>query len=246
MFNPRPRPRRLPIYGGENCIVVDDFLRDPQAMVAHAVAQRAQFAQAPGSHYPGPELALSNDIASQLEQFFNQHIRAALGGRRTLAITTRLSMVTSAPAQLKPSQRLCHRDAVGLAPAEGAGAMVAYLFNDTRLGGTSFYLPRRPIEEIAAMMRLAGEMDAPSLNRMLGEEPGYPCASNTWFEHVLQVPAAWNRAIFYNGTVFHSGHISAPGLLDADPARGRLTMNSFIRMRRNAARDDEKQSGTLT
>lgn len=235
MFNPRPAIRPLQICSGETCFVVDDFLLDPHTMVAHAVAQRAQFAQAANSYYPGPELALSQNIAVQLEQFFNQHVRSALGGRRTLAVTTRLSVVASRPDQLKPMQRLCHRDAVGLAASEGAGAMVAYLFEDPRLGGTSFYVPRRPIEEIAAMMRLAGEMDDRSFNKMLGAEPAYPTSSNTWFEHVLHVPAAWNRAIFYNGTVFHSGHITAPELLDADPARGRLTMNGFIRMRKGAA-----------
>jgi hypothetical protein len=235
MFNPRPYLRQLPIADGETCVVVDDFFVDPQAMVAHAVAQRAQFAQGPHSHYPGPELALSDDIAQQLEQFFNRYVRALLGGRRTLAVTTRLSMVTSAPGQLKPTQRLCHRDAVGLAPSEGAGAMVAYLFDDARLGGTSFYVPRRPLEEIAAVVRLAGEMDDASFDRLLGAPPAYPIASNTWFDHVLHVPAAWNRAIFYKGTVFHSGHISAPELLLDDPTRGRLTMNAFIRMRKAAA-----------
>ena len=235
MFNPRAAVRHIPICSGETCVVVDDFLLDPHAMVAHAVAQRALFAQSPNSYYPGPELALSQDIAVQLEQFFNQHVRSVLGGRRTLAVASRLSVATSRPDQLKPLQRLCHRDAVGLAASEGAGAMVAYLFKDARLGGTSFYVPRRPMEEIAAMTRLAGEMDDLSFNKMLGEEPAYPTSSNTWFEHVLHVPAAWNRAIFYNGTVFHSGHITAPQLLDADPARGRLTMNGFIRMRKSAA-----------
>lgn len=234
MFNPRPAIRHIPISSGETCVVVDDFLREPHAMVAHAVAQRAQFAQAQHSYYPGPQLALPQDFSSQLEQFFNLHVRTALGGRRTLAVTTRMSIVASRPHQLKPLQRLCHRDAVGLAASEGAGAMVAYLFEDARLGGTSFYVPRRPMEEIAAMMRLAGEMDDRSFNKLLGEESAYPTESNAWFERVLQVPAAWNRAIFYKGTVFHSGHITAPDLLDADPARGRLTLNAFIRMRKAA------------
>lgn len=234
MFNPRPHLRHLSIADGETCVVVDDFLRDPQAMVAHAVARRAQFAQGPNSHYPGPELALPGEIARQLEQFFNQHVRATLGGRRTLAVNTRLSMVTTAPAQLKPTQRQCHLDAVGLAPSQGAGAMVAYLFDDARLGGTSFYVPRRSVDEIAAVMRLSGAMDGAAFDRLLGAPPAYMTASNHWFEHVLEVPAAWNRAIFYNGTVFHSGHIGAPELLADDPARGRLTMNGFMRMRRAA------------
>lgn len=234
MFNSRPTIRHLQISNSETCVVVDDFFNDPHAIMAHAVSQRAEFVTAPNGYYPGPELALSDIITAELEQFFNQHVRSALGARRTLAATTRLSMVTRRTDQLKPLQRLCHRDANGLAPTEGAGAMVAYLFKDTRLGGTSFYMPRRSMDEISAVMRLAGEMDTRSFTKMLGQEPAYPTSSNPWFEHVLHVPAAWNRAIFYNGTVFHSGHIAAPELLVADPACGRLTMNAFFRMRKRA------------
>lgn len=232
MFSPSPNIRHIPIGGGETCVVVDDFLRDPFAITAYAIAQRAQFAQAPASYYPGPELALAQDISLQLEQFFNQYVRAALGGRRTLAIATRLSIVANRADQLKPLQRVCHWDATGLGPSEGAAAMVAYLFKDTRLGGTSFYMPRRPMDEIAAMMAQARYMDSRSFTDLLGHAPAYPASSNAWFEHVLHLPAVFNRAIFYNGTVFHSGHITAPELLNADPACGRLTMNAFIRIRK--------------
>ncbi|MES2902470.1 MAG: DUF6445 family protein [Pseudomonadota bacterium] len=234
MLNSRPTIRHIQIGSSETCVVVDDFFSDPDAITAHAVSQRAQFVTAPNGYYPGPELALSENITFELEQFFNQHVRSALGARRTLAATSRLSIVTSSIDQLKPLQRVCHRDANNLGATEGAGAMVAYLFKDTRLGGTSFYMPRRPMEEISAMLRLAGEMDSRSFTKMLGQDPAYPTSSNTWFEHVLHVPAAWNRAVFYNGTVFHSGHITAPELLDADPACGRLTMNAFIRVRKRA------------
>ncbi len=234
MFNPRPAVRRVPICAGETCVVVDDFLLDPHAMVARAQAERGQFAQAPG-FYPGPERDLGPAVAQQLEQFFNQHVRAALGARRTLAAASRLSLASCPVERLAPLQRLCHRDAVGLGAAEGAGAMVAYLFQDARLGGTSFFVPKRPLDEIAAMMRMARGMDSAAFTAFLGQAPAYPIGSNSWFEHVAEVPAAWNRAVFYNGTVFHSGHITAPELLDADPARGRLTMNGFFRLRLNAA-----------
>jgi Family of unknown function (DUF6445) len=49
------------------------------------------------------------------------------------------------------------------------------------------------------------------------------------------VPAAFNRAVFYDGGQFHSSHITQPALLSADPARGRLTLNGFFICRRAAS-----------
>jgi Rps23 Pro-64 3,4-dihydroxylase Tpa1-like proline 4-hydroxylase len=64
--------------------------------------------------------------------------------------------------------------------------------------------------------------------------PRYMTASNEWFEQVATVPAKFNRAIFYDGSVFHAAQIERPQLLTDDPATGRLTLNGFFRYRRNA------------
>lgn len=232
MFNPHPTIRVLPINGPEVCVIVDDFLVDPQAMVNLALARRAEFIDALG-YYPGPELALP-ELAPVLEQFFTVHIRRELGARRTLSANCRLTLATRAPEQLKPLQRICHRDVNQLAPGEGAAAMVAYLFRDDQLGGTSFYVPRVSLDEALAVQREGARLDNDDFTRLIGTPPGYMTASNRFFEQVQEAPAAWNRAVFYNADVFHSGHITAPHLLDADPARGRLTMNGFFRTRRSA------------
>jgi hypothetical protein len=49
------------------------------------------------------------------------------------------------------------------------------------------------------------------------------------------VPAAFNRAVFYDGSLFHSSHITAPHKLNADPTRGRLTLNGFFLCRSSAS-----------
>jgi hypothetical protein len=64
---------------------------------------------------------------------------------------------------------------------------------------------------------------------------GYLTASNADFEQVCTIPARFNRAIFYDGEIFHAAQIGSPALLDADPARGRLTMNGFFRFRKRSA-----------
>ncbi|GAH33624.1 unnamed protein product, partial [marine sediment metagenome] len=55
-----------------------------------------------------------------------------------------------------------------------------------------------------------------------------------WFVHIGRVAAKWNRIVFYDGSMLHSGDIFAPDRLSADPLRGRLTLNGFFTSRRNA------------
>lgn len=231
MFHPSPTITHVPISGSDICVVVDGLLAEPEQMVAYAEAQLESFRDDANNFYPGPELQLGEAFSQQLEQFFALHVRRALHGRRTLGATARLSLATRRPDQLKPLQRICHRDVTGLPPDEGAVAMVAYLFHDARMGGTSFYMPRRSPEEIAAVLNEGRMMDNRSFSRLIRTEPSYMVESNHFFEKVCEVPAAWNRAVFYSATVFHSGQIGAPELLQPDPRRGRLTMNGFFRTR---------------
>lgn len=228
MFNPRPTIGYLAIDGRHTCAVVDDFLLEPHKLIAHAVAQREQFAIDADNYYPGPELGLGKEFAFALDEFFMQHVRRSLGARRTVSVSSRLSMATLGVEQLRPLQRLCHRDAAALPDGEGVAASVAYLFDEPRLGGTSFYVPKQSLEETARVLREAGDGG-------LDVAASYMNASNAWFEHVFTVPAAFNRAIFYDGSVFHAAQIDAPDMLSEDPARGRLTMNGFFKYRKSAS-----------
>lgn len=227
MFNPRPTIGYLAIDGRHTCAVVDDFLLEPRKLVAHAVAQRKQFATDADNYYPGPELGLGREFAFALDEFFMQHARRSLGARRTVSVSGRLSMATLGVEQLRPLQRLCHRDAASLPAGEGVAASVAYLFDEPRLGGTSFYVPKQSLEETARMLRDARD-------GTLEVAASYLHKSNAWFEQVCTVPAAFNRAIFYDGSVFHAAQIDEPRMLSADPACGRLTMNGFFRYRKSA------------
>ena len=239
MFNPRPVVRLIPIPGHAPCVVVDELLAEPQRLIDHALAQQAAFAIDPDNFYPGPELALSQQTAFLLDEFFMQHVRRALGARRTISVSARLSLATLAPAALHPLQRLCHRDAQGLPDGQGSAASVLYLFDQPRLGGTSFYIPKRSLADTAALLRQASASSisqaGAAVDAIGGVAPGYLAASNDWFEQVCSVPAAFNRAIFYDGEIFHAAQIDAPALLSPDPLRGRLTMNGFFRHRKSLA-----------
>ena len=77
----------------------------------------------------------------------------------------------------------------------------------------------------------AGRMSAAEFSARYGIEAGYLSGGNRYFERLAQVPAAWNRMLFYNGGLFHSGDITAPARLSADPRSGRLTLNGFFTCR---------------
>jgi hypothetical protein len=171
-------------------------------------------------------------VSAMVGDYFAQHVRGRLGGRRTLSTAVRLSLVTLSPQQLRPVQWQCHRDRLGSAPRDLVlPAMVTYLFRDTELGGTSFYRSLLSDEDTERMISDAGRMDAAEFTARYGLEAGYTSGSNRYFERVAQVPAAWNRMLFYNGELFHSGDITAPARLSADPRTGRLTLNGFFTCR---------------
>jgi hypothetical protein len=235
MFNPRPTIQVVPLHDGHRCLVVDDALLDPEHWRTWAVEHRDRFAPSPYA-YPGIELTLPADVIALIGDDFAQHVRQRLGARRTLAMTARMSLVTLAPHQLLARQGSCHRNRLGVPPGHCLAASVFYLFDDPALGGTNIYRPRKSAAAIEALVdnsnTLPNDLFAA---RHPDIAPGYMTDGNAWFERVANMPARFNRAVFYDGGLFHSGDIRAPDELSADPRRGRLTMNGFFTCRRHAA-----------
>lgn len=235
MFNPHPCIETVPIGGRHVCCVIDDALLDPEALVAHAVAQRGAFVETGHNAYPGPELRMPDDFSAQLNAFFSTHVRRYLDARRTERMYSRLALTAMPAERLSPAQSICHVDRLSVDPGQCVVAGVLYLFHDPRLGGTSFYAPKRPPEEIVPLVLESSQLDAAAFEAKYGLRTGYMTASNAWFEKVASVPARWNRLIFYTGTIFHSGEIAHPELLTDDPRTGRLTLNGFFTCRRSVA-----------
>jgi hypothetical protein len=229
-FNPAARVSAVPIAPGELCLVVDEALANPEGLIGWAATQH--FRPPEGFPYPGVLLDAPPAVSTMVGDYFAQYARARLGGSRTLSTTVRLSLVTLAPRELRPVQWQCHRDRLGSTPRGlRLAAMVTYLFRDSELGGTSFYRSLLSEEDTERMIDDAGRMDAAQFSARYGLEAGYLQGSNRYFERLAQVSAAWNRLLFYNGDLFHSGNITAPARLSADPRAGRLTLNGFFTCR---------------
>lgn len=235
MFNPRAKISVVPLYGEEKLVIVDDLLLEPHKMVELASRSRAEFTDADHNYFPGPELNLSPQMTQAFDQFVVQHVRKPLGARRSNMLATRLALATLQPPQLQNLQRVCHFDTVPQPNREGTGAMVLYLFNDARLGGTGFFRQKCSEAEFTHMVLQSGVMDRQAFTELTGAGEGYAVASDRYFEKVYTAEPAFNRAIFYHGTVLHSADIHSPELLRDDVRTGRLTVNAFFNLRRNAA-----------
>lgn len=235
MFNLHPTVTTLPIDATHVCVVIDDVLLDPQALVDTAVKHRQAFELARANAYPGLELPMSDTVSARLADFFGLHARRALGGRRTVTAHSRLSMVTLLPDALQPLQRVPHRDRLAVAAGQFVVAAVLYLFRQPELGGTSFFAPRQSLAETERLMAAWNLQTGDDFTQRVGLSPAYISDSNTYFDKLLTVPARWNRMVLYDGGLFHCSHVTRPELLSDDPARGRLTLNPFFICTRLAA-----------
>ena len=234
LFNPHMTIARVPLANGQCCYVADDVLLEPERMLAWAQAHKEAFRPVDFSAYPGQFVFLPAEANAAIEMFFLQQMRPLFDARRLVRMHARLSMVTLPPQALRPAQWLCHSDHFGLERSQSIQASVLYLFKDAGLGGTGFYEPARPADEMAALFADAIKLPAAEFTARYGIEPGYLRRSNAYFHRTGGVEARWNRMVFYDGTILHSGDIVAPWRLSDDPLRGRLTLNGFFTCRRHA------------
>lgn len=233
LFNPQPRVQVLELAPGLRCVVLDDVLLEPETLVSWAAGQRLEAPD--GNLYPGRVAGLSAEFDMRLRDLFWEHARGPLALRRCHATYVRLSLATTPVAQLQPLQWLCHRDRIDDDPHSMFAASVLYLFRDLALGGTRFFAPRRPAQEIAELFSDAEALPAADFSARYGIAPGYPAEDSAYFDCVATVPAAWNRMIIYDGGGYHSAAIDHPELLSNDAATGRFTVNGFFPCRRQAA-----------
>lgn len=233
IFNPSPRIERITLANGQHCHVVDDALVEPERFVDWAVANRERFLPVDFNAYPGTYLMAPDAVGSALQTFFLRHMRGLFDARRLLHMHSRLAMVTVPQQALRPCQWFCHSDNFGLEPTQSIQACVLYLFKDAQLGGTSFYEPTCSPQLMRQLFEHSTTLSPEAFVGRYGIQPGYMRTSNDYFRQIGSVPARWNRLIFYDGGILHSGQIDAPDRLAEDPASGRLTFNGFFTCRRH-------------
>ncbi|OYT90332.1 MAG: hypothetical protein CFE43_18950 [Burkholderiales bacterium PBB3] len=229
LFNPNPTIQTIALTNGQEVYVIDDFAQDPDALLRLAQSASSQFQTRPGHPYPGPQWDLLAPISAQLDHYFEQHLRARLQTGPAMASYGRFSRVTQTPATLGAVQRICHTDDSNIAPEQMISAAVHYLFQDAQLGGTVFFRSRMSDPDTQAFLIDATSMDGSTFGSKYGIPAGYMTQSNPYFEVIGRVPARWNRVVFYDGRIFHSGDIQGTSPAAYQAAMGRLTINAFFK-----------------
>ncbi len=225
-LNPYARPR-LERVGkeGEPVFIADSFFRDPQAIVTWVVNHVA-FGPG-GAAFPGVRAAVPEFLNHALIHALNPVISRifSVGDDPQLELETSFSIVTHAPGQLQPWQRIPHFDVAD----QRALAIVVYLC-PPHWGGTAFYRHRStgyetvsPDRNEAYNLRLAQEL----LETALPE--GYPDAQHPLFEQILNIEPVFNRLVMYRSRLLHSATIMPGSPLTSSPGQGRLTITSFLR-----------------
>jgi hypothetical protein len=231
-INPKAAIQASRITDQHTCVVVDDFLLNPEQLIEFAKHRENEFVMLERA-YPGLILPVDNSLLDSLHRYIRKEMTRLLPFCRSgIDFHTQFSMATVQPEDFTWIQRLCHTDP-RLAPDRVNYAGLLYLFDQPELGGTAFYRWKEPefFEEMAAMQRddpNAGLDILQQRYQMFRDPPCYMTDSNEAAELLDVVPARFNRFVFYSGDLPHNAYIKQSRLLTSDPVTGRLTLNCFI------------------
>jgi hypothetical protein len=203
-------------------IVIENLWPDAQGLY-EAAARRADYGQS-SLYYPGVRCAAPREYATRVVAQLTDLIRTTFTLESDIEITDSVySLVTTAPKDLVPFQRVPHFDSVD----RGRLALLHYLCAS---GGTSFYRHRSSgLETITAETQEAYIRAVNVEVRASGVPPAqYPEGSTDLFERTAKYDAAFNRALLYRGNMLHSVNVPAGFVPDPDPRTGRLSVNTFL------------------
>jgi hypothetical protein len=205
-------------------IVIDNFTAMPDSLVDLAAAK--VFADV-ASYFPGVRakvpLSYQQFVIAALRPTVAEHFGLNAAGLRFTACY--FSLVTTPPADLTYLQRIPHIDS--LSPNELA--FVHYLFRANH-GGTAFYRHRATGFESIDAVRKAEYWRHVEAEQNAPEPPpaAYIDGDTALYEETARQEGVFNRLLLYRRNSLHSAALAAQFVPDADPRRGRLSLNGFL------------------
>jgi len=231
-INPGLEIQASQITDNRICVVIDDFLLNPQEAVDFACEHKDGFTMLERA-YPGVVMPVDNSLMGEINRFIQKEMsRLFPFCRGDIDFHTQFSLATVQPEDFTWIQRLCHSDP-RLQTGRVNYAALLYLFDNPDMGGTAFFRWKDPEfwQEMTAAQRddpNAGLDMLEEKYQMFRDPPCYMTESNEAADLLDTVPARFNRLVFYSGDLPHNACISKPELLSDDPAKGRLTLNCFV------------------
>lgn len=206
-------------------VVIDGFAPDPQRLRDDAgfLSFRSM-----GEHYPGIRAPVAARMLQPFLDALAPVVAETFGARRMAVVDAFYSLVTTPPASLAPIQRLPHFDE--MAPTRLA--LLHYLAADEGSGTAFFRHLATGYESIDAARypTYRRSLDA-DLRRHGLPPPGYIAGDTPVFEQVALHRGSFNRAILYRSNTLHCAAIPPDMVFSTDPAKGRLTVNTFLDLR---------------
>lgn len=213
----------------EPVIVVEEAARTPADLVSYAEAE-VEFARADGPQggYPGVRAAAPLNYVQALVKTVDPLIRRGFGLEQVKLARAEcnFSIVTRAPEELAPLQRIPHVDTVD--PLQFA--ILHYLCGPEH-GGTAFYRHRQTGFETLTADRGARYEAARAAELVDRQGAGYIGGDTAHYQQTAAFAAKWNRLLIYRSRTLHSGQIPPGAALSASPRTGRLTANIFLNYR---------------
>ncbi len=204
-------------------IAIDDFWPDPDALREDAASLRMG---AIGPHYPGVRAEVPVRLAETMRRRIAPLLAEHFGLDPAPGVSEAYySLVTTAPADLGPIQRLPHFDGV-----EARRIAVLLFLGHGDQGGTAFYRQRDTgFESVdaARLDRFRTALEAGVATHGL-PEAAYIAGDTPLYERIAVQPARFNRALVYAGNTLHCADLPPQLSLSPDPLAGRLTLNLFL------------------
>ena len=210
--------------------ILDDAMADPRRAVDMAV-DLAPFPPIDRNYYPGQRRMIRRDepthaYTAAVCNAVAQAMFDVFGVGRFQVKEASFSIVTQTPETTQLIQRVPHFDTVD--PDDYA---VLHYLSEPQKGGTAFYRHRRTGFERLSQPRYGAYLTA--LDQDLAEfgppAPAYITGSSPAFEQIGRCDGLFNRIVIYQGALLHCAEIAPDFAFDADPRKGRLTGNIFIR-----------------
>jgi len=225
------KPELLRVGKGQNPVVVIDEFSGRLEEILGIAEGLAPYPVIKGNYYPGVRRIIESADTSadayvrRLCEEAAPFIAGAFDIQGFALTEASFSMVTTPPSDLSPPQRAPHFDST-----DPQNYALLHLLRVPEGSGTAFYRQRSTgIERVTEANLARFVTTAKREAAQLRDDSGYIVGSDEFFEQVAAVEAVPDRLLIYQGGLLHSGIIPPEMSFSADPRRGRLTANLFIR-----------------